>query len=205
MRKQEFFYNTIRGKLLSGHVREHFVLKHLEKIGKGESFLEVGCASGHYVANVLDKCGKAVGIDLDLADIEHAKKNVPGGEFHSMDAAKLAFRDKEFDWVLCSEVLEHIPDWKKVGKEMKRVCRKNILITIPLEKGCFWRAMSLVWPMKYRYHVHALSTKDVEKAMKPFRLVEKDLVHMPSMRFAKKYSKKGDEKYAIYAVMLFSA
>ncbi len=50
-----------------------------------------------------------------------------------MDIQKLPFDDQVFDVIICSHVLEHVPDDKKAVKELKRVLRKDgkMIILVP--------------------------------------------------------------------------
>ena len=79
------------------------------------------------------------------------------------DAQKIPFKSNSFDFVLCSEVLEHVPDWEEALKELKRISRKKIMITIPLEKSLLWGSFSIVAPMRTRGHLHRLDSGDIEK------------------------------------------
>lgn len=53
---------------------------------------------------------------------------------------EIPFRDEQFDSVLCTEVLEHLPEPEKVIKEIKRVLKKDgyLYLTVPQE-----------WPLHY--------------------------------------------------------
>lgn len=209
MRKQQFFYHTLRGTLLGSRERERLVLEVLKNIKPHESFLDVGCASGHYVERMLGRCLRCVGIDMDRQDIELAKMDLPHGEFYCEDATSLSrFRKSEFDWVLCSEVLEHVPNWKNALAEVKRVCRGNAVFTIPLEKGVFWRtASALLWKKEMRGHVHELGSGDIEHEMladgNDFELAEKRYVFAPMKWLNTRFAESKNEKWAMYAVLWF--
>lgn len=49
------------------------------------------------------------------------------------DLRKLPFKDNSFDLIMCCEVLEHLPfsEFKKVLSEIRRVSKKNAIISIP--------------------------------------------------------------------------
>ncbi len=204
MDKQRFFYSTLRGRLLGSNERERMIDGILQHVREKDSFLDFGCAAGHYVGKVAGRCARCVGIDIDSADIGLAKKHFPSAEFICGDATALKKLSKgEFDWVLCSEVLEHIPKWQTVLNEIKRVCAKNAVFTIPLEKSVFWRAASKLWPMEKRGHVHALCTRDIEQEMGGFELKLKKFVFAPSRRINERFSRSMKEKYAMYGILWF--
>jgi SAM-dependent methyltransferase len=74
---------------------------------------------------------KEIGIKVTSLDInKNLKPDYIG------DIRKLPFKNNSFDTVCAFEVLEHIPfnDFEKSLKELKRVSKKNIIISIPIRK-----------------------------------------------------------------------
>jgi SAM-dependent methyltransferase len=57
----------------------------------------------------------------------------PGIRTVTADLAALPFGDDDFDLVVCTEVLEHLPDPARVLRELSRVCAGHVLITVPHE------------------------------------------------------------------------
>jgi len=53
------------------------------------------------------------------------------------DITELPIEDESFDYVLCTEVLEHVPEPLKAMKELTRICKKGgkIIITAPFTSG----------------------------------------------------------------------
>lgn len=87
------------------------------------SVLEIGVGN-KLVSDYLSK----VGIKLTTCDFD---KNLKP-DFVA-DVRNLPFKNNKFDTVLCAEVLEHLPfdDFTKALKEIKRVSKKNIVLTLP--------------------------------------------------------------------------
>lgn len=59
-------------------------------------------------------------------------------KFQESNAISLPFENEKVDTVLCFEVLEHLSDPVVALKEFFRICKKNIIITVPncdLEPG----------------------------------------------------------------------
>ncbi|MFN3236174.1 MAG: class I SAM-dependent methyltransferase [Pseudomonadales bacterium] len=107
---------------------EHLALK------PGEAVLDLGCGEGRHAitAYLLEKV-HSVGIDLSLKDLKttrerHAvfrddESNDRTLSISVANGAKLPFADGQFDKVICSEVLEHIPDYRSVLQEIHRVLK----------------------------------------------------------------------------------
>ena len=102
-------------------------------LGSGQTLLDVGCGEGrHTLAAYLKSGVLALGVDLGLADLQTARGRIadmeayaPEGEidFLQGDATCLPFPDNHFDHVICSEVLEHIPNFIAVIGELNRVLK----------------------------------------------------------------------------------
>jgi len=56
------------------------------------------------------------------------------GVDHKVDIQRLPFLDGSYDLLLCSHVLEHIPDDRAAMRELRRVCSANgrVLIMVPM-------------------------------------------------------------------------
>ena len=46
----------------------------------------------------------------------------------------LPFEDDEFDTVICTHVLEHILDIRAAVAELRRICRRRLVIVVPKER-----------------------------------------------------------------------
>lgn len=101
-----------------------------------ENFLDAGCAEGYYM-KLLSKLANStdleeyyvVGLDIARNYLLKAKKEANSslvvGDIH-----KLPFKKSFFDLVLCSEVLEHVLDPELAFKELLRVSKRYILLTV---------------------------------------------------------------------------
>jgi SAM-dependent methyltransferase len=97
------------------------------------SFLDVGGAEGYksaLVRTIFD--AKVRSADLSAEACARAKE-IFGVEGEPIDIHNLPYADDQFDVVLCSETLEHVPDIVKAAKELLRVSRKALVITVPRE------------------------------------------------------------------------
>lgn len=96
---------------------------------KSRRILDVGCGDGRVCLEVSKKKGCSV-VAFDLSTVALGHVSVPGC---CGSANQLPFRDKSFDLVISTEVLEHIPEkiYSRALHEMERVAERHILITVP--------------------------------------------------------------------------
>lgn len=94
----------------------------------GPRILDLGCATGTYCIE-LTKCGfTCIGADTNADYIDKARKRgVEAVAFRD----RIPFPDQAFDTVLMIEVLEHVAEVRQLLEEVKRVARRNALITVP--------------------------------------------------------------------------
>lgn len=114
--------------------RVRWVLDHLHA-GPGDRVLDAGCGLGN-VTHVLERAvpGLAVtGVDLDPDRAAAARAQGVGAPLLAADDARLPFPDRTFRTVVCSEVLEHVPDDVAVLRELHRVLRPggHLVLTVP--------------------------------------------------------------------------
>lgn len=101
----------------------------------GKKILDVGCGKGRFSALLSEKGAHVIGVDISNGLLEIARKRVKNVRFEHGSATNLPFPDNSFDYVLCIETLEHIPDIEKALKEMARVlCVGGGLIIIDKNK-----------------------------------------------------------------------
>lgn len=100
-----------------------------------DSILDVGCGEGFTLARLQkEKIGKHFeGIEYDDTAIELGKKLYPKLEIKKGDIYKLPYKSNSFDLVVCTEVLEHLDEPKKAYRELLRVSRKYVLLSVPNE------------------------------------------------------------------------
>jgi len=81
--------------------------------------LDVGCGLGVYTAHLAERCGTAVGLELEWARTVAAKGR--GVIVAAAVSERLPFADGAFDLVLLHEVLEHVRDDRASAREVTRV------------------------------------------------------------------------------------
>ncbi len=122
-----------------------------EKAGlkAGDKILDLGCGEGrHTIGAYIHDQVQAVGVDLGFKDLQISVERT--AQFKVDDQSRsigyaqtnglsLPFADDTFDKVVCSEVLEHIPNYYGVLAEIKRVLKPG---------GIFVASVPRAWPEK---------------------------------------------------------
>jgi ubiquinone/menaquinone biosynthesis C-methylase UbiE len=103
-------------------------LKKILPVFKGK-VLDIGCGGSPYKHLLQADHTKYYGIDI--AGASQFKYN--NSEVTIFDGKKIPFEDNTFDAFLCTEVLEHCPDYRELISEMYRVSKKDAtgIITVP--------------------------------------------------------------------------
>jgi ubiquinone/menaquinone biosynthesis C-methylase UbiE len=99
--------------------------------------LDLGCGTGELCKTILEErphCD-VYGVDFSGVAIEKARKLNEGHFFEVADVAATGFSDKEFDYVISSEMLEHLEEPKELIKEAARVLKPYgvFILTTPFE------------------------------------------------------------------------
>ena len=117
---------------------------------EGDVVLDLGCGEGrHVISAYVEANVHSFGVDLCLDDLkttrdewaDFAEPDNVNKSFGltSADALHLPFADDTFDKVICSEVLEHIPDYNGALAEIERVLKPG---------GLFCASVPRRWPEK---------------------------------------------------------
>jgi SAM-dependent methyltransferase len=130
-------------------------------IKPGFRILDAGCGTGRHICEAYRlKNVDVVGIDLNVDDLRKATSMLAAMYLEDpdnsrlcvmpmADLTKLPFKNEVFDLVICSEVLEHIPDNVAAIKELIRVLKSgsNLVVSVPRflpERIC--------WAISESYH-----------------------------------------------------
>jgi len=127
----------------------------------GHLVLDMGAGAGRHAFEVFRRGAHIVALDYSLADLKDVS-----GPFAAMDSAgeappgtsaatvngdgtRLPFLDDTFDRIICSEVMEHIPDDRAAARELARVLKPGgtIAVTVPT-----WLPERVCWAINDEYH-----------------------------------------------------
>jgi ubiquinone/menaquinone biosynthesis C-methylase UbiE len=99
------------------------------------NLIDIGCGEGYLLYRIQEKYPEKLlyGLDISNGRIATTKNYVPTSRLLRGDVLSLPFPDKSFDIVVCSELLEHMVEYKKVVDELIRISKRTIIITVPNE------------------------------------------------------------------------
>ena len=91
--------------------------------------LDVGCGQSPYRFLLNEESTRYVGIDIADAD----KFDYDNSEIVPLDGEHIPFPDEQFDAVICTEVLEHVPHFQGLVDEIHRVMKEGgqAVVTVP--------------------------------------------------------------------------
>ncbi|MBL6683529.1 MAG: class I SAM-dependent methyltransferase [SAR86 cluster bacterium] len=136
---------------------ETFNFKHIN-LKKVKNMVDVGCGNGRHLKSLGFKLNEAkiIGIDQSFDEINslrrefdnHICKNQNNYIFLNEDVRYIALPNNSQDLVICSEVLEHVPNFEKVLKECHRILKPGavLLISVPT-----YFPESLCWKYSKKY------------------------------------------------------
>ena len=146
------------------------------KFSSNTKLLDVGCGTGRHILELSRFPGTFVGLDMARDDLYSfrwwleltASKRPLVANVHMVqgDGERVPFADGDFDIVLCTETLEHVPDDRLILQELLRVLKPGgtLVISVPDEYS-----ERILWKMSYRYrntpggHVRIYRRNDIKR------------------------------------------
>jgi SAM-dependent methyltransferase len=133
------------------------------RIGVGTRVIDVGCGAGRHSYEAYRRGADVIAFDQnaeELAEVDTmlqamgAEGQAPASAKAQVvvgDALALPYADGEFDSVIASEILEHIPDDDTAIAELARVLRPGgtLAVTVPR-----WLPERICWLLSDEYHAN---------------------------------------------------
>lgn len=175
----------------SAFARMRFVRRAMQSVATSHAAIaDLGCGSGAMLCQVLEDRPEWVGHGLDISEaaIDYARRLatykgvVTRASFQTGCLTDLPFDDGSMDVIIASEVVEHLPEPKRVFSELSRALAPGglLLLTMPIESHT-------------PAHMHTLnSAKDLSS------LIEKAGLTISSME-TKWHVAYGDDRKHIFA------
>jgi ubiquinone/menaquinone biosynthesis C-methylase UbiE len=111
--------------------RKDRILSILRSFPHLDTFLDIGCGTGEYLAEATKFSSEVLGVDLSKHYLLNIKKRGIKSHLILADATALPFKDRSVECILCSETIEHIPNTSLAIKEIARVHYSKVIISTP--------------------------------------------------------------------------
>ncbi len=99
----------------------------------GETVCDVGCGTGvllERIRGARNGAGSYTGVDFVVEDAAE----IAGVNYVAARIEDLPFADASFDTVICTHVIEHVLEYRQAIAELRRICRKRLIIVVPRER-----------------------------------------------------------------------
>ncbi len=128
-------------------------IKKIYKLKNNAKILDVGCAKGFLVKDLVDIGLDAYGLDISEYAIKNSHKDVVG-RIHLGNANKLPFKDNTFDFVISLNTLHNLEknDCKVALKEITRVSKGRSFIQVDAYRNKEEKKIFLDWVLTAKYH-----------------------------------------------------
>jgi len=130
---------------------------------KGKIILDIASGSGYGSYIMGGHAKKVFGVDIDEDSVKYATRNYkrPNIEYRQGSAEEIPLDDDSVEVVVTFETLEHIKDYEKFIKEIKRVLKPGgyALISTPNDPE---------FPEDNHFHLHEFREKELEKLLKKY-------------------------------------
>ncbi len=131
------------------------------RLTPGDVLLDMGCGGGRHAFAAMKRGASVIALDYSEADLKDVRATVgameAAGEIPGTlpwitvngDALRLPFPDDSIDRIVCSEVLEHIHDFRGAIRELVRVLKPGgrMAVTVPTR----WPER-INWALDWQYH-----------------------------------------------------
>lgn len=111
------------------------------------TILDFGCGSGEISSEIamLNPKAKFIGVDISKIALGHAKKRVPTGIFRQIvEGKQVPVETGSVDFILATDVVEHVYDSEWMFNEFSRMLKKGGLILISTPYCGFFKNLVIV-------------------------------------------------------------
>jgi SAM-dependent methyltransferase len=121
--------------------------------------LVIGCGSRDEMSILNHKC-KGVGLDISRTAVEKSRNAYPQYDYVVGDAMNMPFKKGDFNCVVCSEVIEHLPNEEKFIESVNDILKPGGRFVLTTPNWLNWYGMA-------RFLGEAITRKPVTSANQP--------------------------------------
>jgi SAM-dependent methyltransferase len=132
-------------------------------IGPGDNVIDVGCGAGRHAFEAYRQGANVIAYDRDAAEVHtvetifeamaQAGEAPASATAHAVlgDALALPYADEVFDYVIASEILEHVPEDDAAIAELIRVLKVGGTLAVSVPR---WLPEQVCWWLSEEYHAN---------------------------------------------------
>ena len=95
-----------------------------------EPILDFGCGTGSLIKKFEDHGKNCFGLEISTFNTNYIVKSI-SNKITFYEGGILPFEDNAFESCIATEVIEHVENYNLALSEISRICRKDVLITVP--------------------------------------------------------------------------
>lgn len=125
------------------------------RLAAGARVLDAGCGTGYGAAMLAQTATWVAGVDVarEAVDYARGRYSLPNLSFLQASATALPFNEGAFDLVVAFELIEHVPDWRTLLSELRRVLAPGGRCLISTPNRCYYaEARAASGPNPFHYH-----------------------------------------------------
>ena len=156
-------------------VRESKILELMRSNTKGKKVLDIGCADGSFGSKLAKKGALVYGVDISPVAVKIAIRKLKDAYVADLNNQKLPFAAKTFDFVIASEIIEHLFNPANLLMEIKRVLKDKGILILTTPNFLYWgnRIKFIFGNFKYQTsgifdegHVHFYTYRSLRSEIK---------------------------------------
>lgn len=135
--------------------------------------LVIGCGSKREMTIVSSRHSEVWGIDISQTAIEKTKKRFPKYNLEVMDACNMSFAENYFDIIVCSEVIEHLPNQSMFLNDVSRILNEGGVFILTTPNWWSWYGLARVIAEKLTGKPCTSDDQPIDNWATPGKLIRK--------------------------------